>query len=46
MRDHFDDRVLSAQALDFIRACQSSVECHLGGGMGLSRPGHLRNGPQ
>jgi Nucleotidyl transferase AbiEii toxin, Type IV TA system len=36
MRDHFDPRVLSPQALDFIRACQSTVECHLGGGTALS----------
>ncbi len=36
MRDHFDLRVLSAQALDFVRACQKSVECHLGGGTALS----------
>jgi nucleotidyltransferase AbiEii toxin of type IV toxin-antitoxin system len=36
MREHFDSRVLSVQVLDFIRACQARVECHLGGGTALS----------
>jgi hypothetical protein len=36
MRQHFDPRVLSAASLDFVRACQGRVECHLGGGTALS----------
>jgi hypothetical protein len=36
MREHFDPRVLSPQALAFIRACQGRFPCHLGGGTALS----------
>lgn len=36
MRETFDRRVISTSALDFIRACQSRVSCHLGGGAALS----------
>ena len=36
MRETFDRRVIPASVLDFIRACQSRLPCHLGGGAALS----------
>ncbi len=36
MRETFDRRVIAASVLDFVRACQSRVPCHLGGGAALS----------
>ncbi len=36
MRETFDRRVIPASVLDFVRACQSRVPCHLGGGAALS----------
>ena len=32
----FDRRVVSASVLDFVRACQARLPCHLGGGAALS----------
>lgn len=36
MRTSFDRRVVPQTALEFIRACQRKVACHLGGGAALS----------
>jgi hypothetical protein len=36
MRTSFDRRVVQPAALEFIRACQRRVPCHLGGGAALS----------
>lgn len=36
MRSHFDRRVISEEALQFLRLCQEHVACHLGGGAALS----------
>ncbi len=36
MRETFDRRVIQASVLDFVRACQSRLPCHLGGGAALS----------
>jgi hypothetical protein len=36
MRKNFDRRVVPDFALDFIRACQARVPCHLGGGAALA----------
>ncbi len=36
MRETFDRRVIAAPVIDFIRACQSRVPCHLGGGAALA----------
>lgn len=36
MRKAFDRRVVPGFALDFVRACQQIVPCHLGGGAALS----------
>ena len=36
MRDSFDRRIVSESVLRFVRACQASVPCHLGGGAALS----------
>ncbi len=36
MRDKFDRRVLSDEALGFIRSCQKHAPCELGGGAALS----------
>ena len=36
MRETFDRRVIPARVLDFVRACQARVPCHLGGGAALS----------
>ncbi len=36
MRESFDRRVISAPVLDFVRACQSRIPCHLGGGAALA----------
>ncbi len=36
MRSSFDRRVVPETVLQFIRACQSRVPCHLGGGAALS----------
>lgn len=36
VRDSFDRRVVSEDALAFIRACQAAVPCHLGGGAALA----------
>ena len=36
MRKTFDRRVLSDSTLDFVRACQQAVPCHLAGGAALS----------
>jgi hypothetical protein len=46
MRTSFDRRVLSDDALAFIRACQARVTCHLGGGAALAGAylGHRRSG--
>lgn len=35
MRKAFDRRVVPDHALDFVRACQQLVPCHLGGGAAL-----------
>lgn len=36
MRSTFDRRVLSDSSLDFVRACQRRVDCHLAGGAALA----------
>jgi hypothetical protein len=36
MRQTFDRRVVPAFVLDFVRACQARVPCHLGGGAALA----------
>ena len=36
MRETFDRRVVPAAVLDFVRACQIRLPCHLGGGAALS----------
>ncbi len=36
MRETFDRRVMSTTVLEFVRACQSRVPCHLGGGAALA----------
>lgn len=36
MRSRFDRRVITEQALDFIRACQERVPCHLAGGVAVA----------
>jgi len=36
MRKTFDRRVVSDRVLDFVRACQRRVPCHLGGGAALA----------
>ncbi len=36
MRETFDRRVIPASVLEFVRACQARVPCHLGGGAALS----------
>ena len=36
MRSTFDRRVLSPTVLDFVRACQARVPCHLAGGAALA----------
>lgn len=36
MRETFDRRVTPGSILDFVRACQERVPCHLGGGAALS----------
>lgn len=36
MHSRFDRRVLPSSVLDFVRACQERVPCHLGGGAALS----------
>ncbi len=36
MRETFDRRVTSTTVLEFVRACQSRVPCHLGGGAALA----------
>lgn len=36
MGRHFDRRVVSESALEFVRECQACVPCHLGGGAALS----------
>ena len=36
MRESFDRRVTPTSVLDFVRACQARVPCHLGGGAALS----------
>lgn len=36
MRSSFDRRVVPEKALEFVRACQRTVPCHLGGGAALS----------
>ena len=36
MRETFDRRVTPTSVLDFVRACQARVPCHLGGGAALS----------
>ncbi len=36
MLETFDRRVVPAPVLEFIRACQSRVPCHLGGGAALA----------
>ncbi len=36
MRETFDRRVTPALVLDFVRACQARIPCHLGGGAALS----------
>jgi hypothetical protein len=36
MRKTFDRRVVRDSVLDFVRACQVRVPCHLGGGAALS----------
>ncbi len=36
MRETFDRRVVPAPVINFVRACQSRLPCHLGGGAALS----------
>ena len=36
MRKTFDRRVVSDSVLDFVRACQARIPCHLGGGAALA----------
>jgi hypothetical protein len=36
MRQTFDRRVVPDFVLDFVRACQARVSCHLGGGAALA----------
>ncbi len=36
MRSTFDRRIVSDPVLDFVRACQTRVPCHLGGGVALA----------
>ena len=36
MREIFDRRVIPVSVLDFVRVCQSHIDCHLGGGAALS----------
>lgn len=36
MRETFDRRVIPTSVLEFVRACQARVPCHLGGGAALS----------
>src|SRR3954471_16105662 len=36
MRKTFDRRVVPDFALDFVRACQRRIPCHLGGGAALA----------
>jgi hypothetical protein len=36
MRNTFDRRIVSGPVLDFVRACQTRVPCHLGGGAALA----------
>src|SRR5262245_34465242 len=46
MRKTFDRRVVSDSVLDFVRACQKLILCHLGGGAALAGAylGHRRTG--
>ena len=46
MRETFDRRVTPASVLDFVRACQSRIPCHLAGGAALAGAylGHRRTG--
>lgn len=36
MRKSFDRRVVPDFVLDFVRACQTRIPCHLGGGAALA----------
>ena len=36
MRKTFDRRVVQDSVLDFVRACQVRIPCHLGGGAALA----------
>jgi hypothetical protein len=36
MRERFDRRIVSDEALEFVRLCQQAVPCHLGGGAALA----------
>ena len=36
MRKTFDRRVVPDSVLDFVRACQVRIPCHLGGGAALA----------
>lgn len=46
MRKTFDRRVVPDSVLDFVRACQKLIPCHLGGGAALAGayPGHRMTG--